>query len=200
MSARGNDILRAWGRAVLLCLCLCLAGSLWGGPAQAKVFRAIFQSQGLALTVEVLDDDLAHFELSRSRPRATARPIPVTPMIAKQDYAGPQQVVRDSQGGIRTSQMLIRVDPGSLAVTVFDLGQDPAKALTTLEPLVPREGPLGLVIHPSGFEHIYGLGEQFGPLGQVNGGWAGRARVPGISYGNRQVPCAGATPATPSSR
>jgi len=46
---------------------------------------------------------------------------------------------------------------------------------------------------PTGFTHVYGLGEQFLIPGEANGDWAGLQRTPGNPYGNAMVAFNGGT-------
>ncbi len=71
-----------WQR-VLLALALVAAAS---ASARADVYRALYTSGGRYLHVEVLDDDLANFEVSAVLPTPqVGDPIYTTPMVAKTD-------------------------------------------------------------------------------------------------------------------
>src|SRR5262245_36577328 len=86
----------------------------------SNVRRFKFTAQGRYLIVEILRDDIAHFELSAvgSGPDVTA-PIWTSPMIAAHGYRGPTDITQSGQT-IETPEMRIDVDASSLCVTTTD--------------------------------------------------------------------------------
>ena len=160
--------------------------------APPGVVRAAFDSGDLRLTVEVLDDDLVHFELSRLQGRAGSSPgpIPVTPMVHKVDYTGPRSISRPRPGVLVTPELEVAVNPKTLAVTVRSARGDKA-TFTTAGPLLRAGALAGLTLSRSGVSHAYGLGQQFPEPGQTDGDWLGKVRAPGNKYGNKMVPYAG---------
>jgi hypothetical protein len=56
--------------------------------AEASVFRTKFNSSSAYLVVEVLDDDLVHFETAQGTGPTGSEPIYLSPMVLKTDYAG----------------------------------------------------------------------------------------------------------------
>jgi alpha-glucosidase len=98
-----------------------LAVAAGGLPARAEVPRLTVASGGAYLVVEVLDDDLVHFELSGLLPVAGgARPIPVSPQVAKADYPGPARLRRSGRGGavLETAEVRVAVDPATLCLAL----------------------------------------------------------------------------------
>ncbi|WP_119070520.1 TIM-barrel domain-containing protein [Aggregatilinea lenta] len=147
------------------------------------IFRTAYEAAGWTLTVELLDDDLAHFELSQSLPGDD--PIPVTPMIAKTDYAGPSSVTEPAPGVIETPELRLEIDADALCVTLTDLTRDPALPLTTVCPLPDAaEDELGLTLTQERTTDLYGLGEQFQRRGGADGTWMGKQRRFLNLYGN----------------
>ncbi len=83
-------------------------------PAR-HVRRVQFASAGRVLTVEVLDDDLAHFEFRPAgSPAPTDEGIRVTPMVHATDFPGPLRFINHGQGRIETTEMRITIDPATL--------------------------------------------------------------------------------------
>ena len=152
-------------------------------PAQPGVVRVAYAARGLRLVVEVLDDDLLHFEMGKGGKLPGA--IAVTPMVHKRDYHGPRWLRRQGHTLI-TPELKLTVDPATLALTVRT-GR--GKVLTTARPL--RRGKparlVGLSFSKEQTSHAYGLGQQFGPPGQTDGDWLGRVRAPGNRFGNKMV-------------
>jgi len=168
----------AYFRLLLLGLCLSLFSI--GVQAQGGVYRATFSAEGRYLTVELLDDDLAHFELSLTAP--TDEAIWTSPMIAKTDYSGPSSVDFPSADEIATPEMRLYIDPASLCVTATDLTRD--LTLTTICPTIDESEIKGLTLTQEGTTDIYGLGEQFRRRGGTDGNWIGDRRLMPNSYGN----------------
>ena len=131
-------------------------------------FFRVFQSQGKQLKLHILDDDLVHLEWSGPQYATDPEtPIPMTPSVYKCDYSGPDFFATDSNGQIETRDLLIRVDPATLALTVFeklDTGEEP---LTAFIPLVEDGLTRGMTMDATGFTHVYGLGEQFRVPGEL---------------------------------
>ena len=148
--------------------------------------RAKYQSGDQYLAVEILDEDLVHFELSAFGPGGDiSQPIYTTPMIAKTDYPGPMQFSDDGQGNLETGEIKVQVDQKTLCATVTDKSKDPDLVLTTACPWKLEEESKGLTLTPESFTHAYGLGEEFIHPGAPDGDWIGRRRFPG-EYGNVQ--------------
>ena len=175
-------------------LCVALAGflALASAPlahkARAELPRFTFSSGDARLVIEVLDDDLVHFQVSANgAPPDLSRPLLVTPQVFRTDYPGPTQVARSGPGGttLETPAVRVRVDPATLCLGVSDRVTD--RALATLCPFNLSADWKGLTIAPESMQHVYGLGEQFLESGNPNGDWTGRVRSPGDEYGNQMV-------------
>lgn len=151
------------------------------------VQRAQFTSGSSYLVVEVLDDDLVHFELAGSGTApGTSSPLFTTVQVDKTDYAGPTTY---SQSGstIQTADLKVEVDTGDLCVTVTDTTRSPDLVLHEACPVDLTQAWKGLNISKSAMENAYGLGQQFFTGGTANGDWVGRVRTPGGTYGNAMV-------------
>ena len=85
--------------------------ALHGATARAEVHRAKFTTPSAYLVVEVLDDDLVHFELSAlGAGPPLDRPLYTSPMVLRTDYGGPSML--SAQGNvIETAGMRLEVDP-----------------------------------------------------------------------------------------
>ncbi len=153
----------------------------------AGVQRVDFVSGSSYLVVELLDDDLAHFELSAvgSSP-GTTTPVFSTDQVYKRDYAGPTTYSR-SGNVLTTGAMSVSVDPGTLCATVTDTTRAPALVLHTVCPRNLAQAWKGLSISKSSMQNAYGLGAQFFMGGSADGDWVGRSRTPGGEYGNAMV-------------
>ena len=162
--------------------------------SSADNYFLVFQARGKQLKLQILDDDLFHLEWSgpdQSTPAAS--PIPVTPSIYKRDYAGPSFFSGGLNGQIETRDLLIRVDPSTLNLTVFEKAGTDKELLLTLAPTWENGAARGMTMDPAGFSHVYGLGEQFMTPGEADGDWAGKRRTPGNAYGNAMVAFNGGT-------
>ena len=144
------------------------------------VYRAAFASSDWFLNVELLDDDLAHVQFSRTAPESDV--IPTTPMIARTAYAGPTAVDMPDTNSLETPSLRLDVDPASLCVTFTD--RVAALTLTTLCPTLANEDTLGLTLSQAGTTDVYGLGEQFQRRGGTEGNWIGKRRLVLNLYGN----------------
>ncbi len=182
------------GRSVALGVAILVAAAGVGlaqtpTPAMAAVGvqRAEFISGSSYLVVEMLDDDLAHFELSAvgSSP-GTATQIFSTDQVLKKDYAGPSTYSR-SGNVLTTAAMSVSVDASTLCATVTDTTRNPALVLHTVCPRNLTQAWKGLSITKSSMQNAYGLGSQFFPGGSADGDWVGRSRTPGGEYGNAMV-------------
>lgn len=135
------------------------------------------------LVVEVLDDDLIHFEAGQGSPPATGTPLATSPMVQKTDYSGPTHFTDDGQGTLTTAELQVQVDGQTLCSTVWDLTHEEPLLLTAVCPQDLDARKSSLVIDPATTQHVYGLGEQFRTPGEPNGDWVGSEREPGL-FGN----------------
>ena len=195
-----KSILVKWAGAIGIGVILAMALALLQ-TTQAAVQRVKFQSgNNLLLIVEVLRDDLVHFELSGMGPGPdTSKAISITPQVAKKtgDYEGPSNFVRSGPGGntLDTADMKVVVNTTNLCMTVTDKTKKNLE-LTTLCPLNLAQDGKGLTIAQGGMQHVYGLGEQFiapdpkDPKGKwtADGDWTAPGHqmrsTPGSEFGN----------------
>jgi alpha-glucosidase (family GH31 glycosyl hydrolase) len=151
--------------------------------AQGGVFRTTFTAQGYTLTLELLDNDLAHFAISAEG--ETQEPLWTTPMIRTDTaYPGPSQVNLAATNLIETPEMRLEIDQTTLCITITDLARDPDLLLTTTCALVDDGELVGLSLTKEGTTDIYGLGEQFQRRAGTEGNWFGKRRNVLNSFGN----------------
>jgi alpha-glucosidase (family GH31 glycosyl hydrolase) len=172
--------------AVLVAGALLFSGTSRGQDA-AGVYRATFETDEGWLTVEILDDDLAHFEFSPEEP--TAEAIWTSPMVAKTDYEGPSSVAEVSPNILETSDLRLEIE--GACVTATDITRSPELVLTTTCPLFDEGELKGLTLSSESTSAVYGLGEQFQRRGGTDGNWFGRRRLATNRYGNALVPYEG---------
>ncbi len=170
---------------------ICWLGAVGGCQSKERpgVCRYLYSSADRHLVVEVLDDDLVHFELSEGTSNTfdPKQRVWTTPMVSKTDHPGPTWIRDNDEHGIETTDMRVVVEPHSLAVTVIDKTATREMELTTIRPDRRRLGGQRLIIAPNAMRHVYGLGEQFITPGDANGDWLGRVRTPGCEFGNQIV-------------
>lgn len=163
---------------------------LSSAQAFGEVARVKFVSGYRYMMVEILQDNLVHFEVSVQGPGPdTSTPIYTSPMVQKTDFEGPE-VLKKNGNVIETARLRIEIDPIKLCVALTD--KEVASKLTTLCPYHfdarATQTPRGLTLSSEMTTHIYGLGEQFIEPGNSDGDWAGRVRTPGGTFGNDMVP------------
>ncbi len=191
MTITGTIARRRQRRAyIALGLTLALMGSGLTLSQQAAnavlpgVQRIQFTTPGTYLIVEVLDDDLAHFELSATTPSpGTGSALFTTDQIAKTNYTGPT-VFSQSGSTLQTAEMKIVVNTTTLCSKVYDITKAPVLLLHEVCPVNLSQGWKGLSFSKESMENAYGLGEQFYEGGNADGDLDGRLRSPGNNYGN----------------
>ena len=149
--------------AVLLC------GSLVSGQSVGEVIRKIYSTPSAYLIVELLDDDLVHFEAAAGSAPQLTEQLYSSPMVLKMDYAGPSSFV-DSGNRIETPEIRLDVDSTNLCTKISDKARGNAY-LTTFCPVKLDVPFKGLNIDPGSIEQVYGLGQKFKVLGSPNGDW-----------------------------
>jgi alpha-glucosidase len=158
--------------------------------AQATVQRVKYPSGNNYLIVEVLTDDLIHFEVSALGPGPdTSSRIVTTPQVFKIDYGGPSSFTQSGPAGntLDTPDVKLVVDSGSLCFTPTDKTRN--LVLTTICPLNLAQATKGLTLTPGTMQHVYGLGEQFIQQ-SANGDWTAgghQQRTPGDNFGNQMI-------------
>ncbi len=160
----------------------------------AEVQREKFQSNGNYLIVEILDDDLAHFEYGVGAGPDVNDPVVTTDMVCKMsdqvpsevcsDYDGPEEYSK-TNNEITTEELMIVVNSGSLEVSVFDKTKNNIK-LIKVNPLNLNNDLKGLILRDDSDNmdyDIYGLGQKFVEPGNSDIDWDSRTREGG-DYGN----------------
>ncbi len=163
----------------------------------ADVERLKYQAQGRYLVVEVLDDDLVHFEYGEGSGPETGEPVETTEMVCSKDdglprvvcgsdFSGPADFSNDERGTVETGDIRLLVDVDNLYVTIVDKTKNDL-LLTTVRPLTAAGAVRGLIATRSGDLDVYGLGQQFVEPGNSDIDWDGRVREGG-AFGNVMSP------------
>jgi alpha-glucosidase (family GH31 glycosyl hydrolase) len=136
----------------------------------AEIQRKKFSTASAYIVIEVLDDDLVHFEISGiGQGPSINQPLYTSPMVLKTDYVGPSSFL-DNGNIFETSQIRLEVNVSNLCVTVKDKPKGNAY-LTTICPDELNVPFKGLDIDPGAIQNVYGLGQQFKILGSSDGDW-----------------------------
>jgi len=163
-------------------LVLCV---LLSSICDASVYREKFLVNGRYLVVEVLQDNLLHFELSAKAPGPNENePIATTPMVVRKHFSGPEKLNRTKQS-IQTKKLTVDVNESSLCVKI----QDKFKGLTLTEicPTHLDQFWKGITLSRANTKNLYGLGQEFRDPGSIDGDWMGRVRHFGGLHGNKMV-------------
>lgn len=157
------------------------------GVKTPPVFR--FENQDRRLSIEVLDDDLFHFEW-RNDGRKQDGAIPFSPMVVKTDYVGPKSLKRDGSK-LESSEIRISIDPTAskvdLSATVPGTKIEVATQLT-LGYGHPTRVPIGsfeLAFDSKKLAAVYGLGEQLLEEHRAPLSWVKRTRGSSNRFGNQ---------------
>jgi len=172
---------------------LCLAGTVLSGigvasapAAQAATQVVQYTAGGNYLLVEVLDDDLVHFETGAGAGPGTGAALFATDQVAKRNYPGPTSFTHVG-GTITTADLQVVIDPASLCATVTDTTRTPDLLLSTTCARNLGAAYKGLTFTKSAMQNAYGLGEQFFMGGSADGDWVGRQRTSAGSFGNAML-------------
>lgn len=142
------------------------------------------------MIIEVLKDDLVHFEYGTGSAPALDKPIETTDMVCKTtdnvpigvcktDYAGATQFAQDGNK-LETQDLQLQINLDNLYVTVIDKTKNNVQ-LTTVSPLDLSQPKKGLAFTRPPELDVYGLGQQF--RGEVGVDWDNRTREIG-DFGN----------------
>lgn len=152
--------------------------------ASNGVQRHRFESAGRYLVIELLRDDLAHFELSERHDGPNPdQGIYTTPMVARQDWDGPTAATRNGNV-VETSALRLTVDADARCVEAFDKARDVALAKICGEDL--DQVTKRLAIDPFGMKNAYGVGNMFMDPSTADGDWSGRDWY-GVRNGNERT-------------
>jgi alpha-glucosidase (family GH31 glycosyl hydrolase) len=174
--------MQIWRQSLMIpCLLLFLAPSV-----SAEVHRKKFSTASAYLIVEVLDDDLVHFEVSTvGKGPSVDQPLFTSPMVAKTDYNGPTSIVNNGNV-LETTDIKIEVHTSNLCITFTDKTRNNSH-LTTLCPDDMDHAFKGLNVDPGTIQHLYGLGQQFKMQGSSDGDWTTFGVREGQGLGNSFV-------------
>ena len=145
-----------WRRTAAMCALAILAPAF----AIAAVERRQFTAAAGYLVIEILDDDLVHFEASAvGTAPSLAQPLYTSPMVLKTDYGGPSAF---TDGGLmlETPALRLVVAATSLCVRVEDKTRGNAH-LTTICPFDMDKPFKGIDLDAAAMTHVYGLGQEF---------------------------------------
>jgi len=143
-----------------------VVGSLFAVSSRAEVKRASFSTGSQYLRIEVLDEDLMHFEYAAGT--APTGAIYTSPMILKTDYTGPT-AYSESGSVVETGELRATVDQRSLCVALFD--KQRRVSLSTICPADLNRDWKGLNIAKGQATAAYGLGQQFKLTNSADGDW-----------------------------
>ncbi len=155
--------------------------------AAADIYRKKFSttSPNMYLVIEVLDNDLIHFEVSAvGNGPDTSTPLYVSPMIAKTTYSGASSV-QDTGNTLETRDIKIYVNEQNLCITAWDKTNSNA-FLTTICPAEMSNDWKGLNIAQGNIQKVYGLGQQFKQLASADGDWIEHGMRNGQPSGQQQ--------------
>jgi len=175
-------------------------GASADGVKTPPVFR--FENQDRRLSVEVLDDDLFHFEY-RTDGKSQTGAIPVSPMVFKTDYRGPKSLKRDGDR-IETDQFAVRIDRQNFPIQLqsrdgdslvdmafLDFVDMGARSATQPTTQAAARTDVGLICSLKPDFKLFGLGAQLLENDKAPLSWLGTARTPGNEFGNALVPFRG---------
>ncbi|MGK7894409.1 MAG: TIM-barrel domain-containing protein [Xenococcus sp. (in: cyanobacteria)] len=154
-------------------------------PAKAEVFRQNFISNDgqNSLIVEIIDDDLVHFEYATSENASPSnQPFYTSPMVFKTDYSGPTEISLVNGNTIETKDLKLEIidieNRSDLCLEFTDKTKQNVQ-LTRICPVNLSAGFKGIDIDSTQTRNVYGLGQQFKDEdGSADGDW--------ISLGVRQ--------------
>ncbi len=145
------------------------------------------------LSIEVLSDQVIHFELGHAgRPgTSNGQAIYLTPYVDRENlrkrFQGPTEF-RQTGTSFETSALLVEVDPATLCVNIHDKVK--ALRLTRICPVDLKSDLKTLSLTRERMTDVYGLGEEFlpGRVGKADGNWINEVRRPGEVHGNFMQP------------
>ena len=153
--------------------------------AQAEIFRTKFKTGSKYLVIEILDNDLAHFELSAIGDGPSIDdPLYTSPMVLKTDYKGASNVFINGNT-IETDEMRLEIERSNLCIRLIDKTKDNAR-LTTVCPVDMAQLLKGINIEPGKMQNIYGLGQEFKRLDSSDGDWLDLGVRQGMSRKDNQ--------------
>lgn len=169
------------------------------GEKTPPVFR--FQNEDRRLSVEVLDDDLFHFEYRIDGKEQTGA-IPVSPMVVKTDYTGAMSLKRAGDR-IESAEICVEIDPtagkvdlvarphGQQAdvVTQFALAHERPRRPDSAVPAVTSIFTLSFASEK--LASVYGLGEQLLEEHRAPLDWVKLNRSSNNRFGNQLAPFRG---------
>lgn len=152
-------------------------------PVFAEVQRKKIAIPSAYLIVEMLDDDLLHFEVSKvGTGPSIDQALYSSPMVFKTDYDGPSSFV-DNGNSFETGDLKIEINTSNLCITIWDKTKGNAY-LTTLCPNDLHKPFKGMNINPGAIQSVYGLGQEFKNLGSSEGDWTTLGIRQGLDQGN----------------
>jgi len=178
-----------WSIGIFLLFCLPLTSS-------ADIQRHKFTAGGNYLIVELLADDLMHFEYGQGTGPQVLTPLALSDMVCKigdnvpqqicrTDFRGPQQFIiyqENANQVLETRDLRLIIDQHVLFVTLIDKTKNNT-VLTTFQALDLNQATKSLVFTRNQDLDIYGLGQQFIEPDNSDIDWDQRVRE-GNKFGN----------------
>lgn len=181
---------RAAHRTALLAVGVLVAtGAVIEAPAPAQavpVQRVSYASGGNYLVVEVLEDDLVHFEAGTGAGPGTGTPLFATAQVGRASFAGPS-TFSQTGGTITTAALRVQVNTSTLCATVYDTARTPELLLTTTCGQNLNQAYKGLTLTKASMQNAYGLGAQFRMGGSADGDLVGLQRSSPAAFGNAML-------------
>ncbi|MFZ2070744.1 MAG: TIM-barrel domain-containing protein [Halobacteriota archaeon] len=182
-------------KGIVLVAAVLISLILLSANVSADVERVKYQAEGNYLIVEVLDDDLIHFEYGRGTGPDTDKAIETTDMVCKDtdnlpqgvckplsDFTGSETFSDNGAGVLETEDIRLHINISNLFATVIDKTKNNL-SLTTISAENLHQARKRLVGTRSERLDVYGLGQQFIEPGRMDIDWDRRVREGG-EFGN----------------
>jgi len=139
--------------------------------------------------IEVLSDELIHFESAEGAAPALTAPIYTTPMVAQKEFPGPSNYY-ETKNGLETANLIISFDHAQRCIVAFDKARN--FAMGTICPFNLSQSWKGLRFKSPMVKNLYGLGQYFTNAGTSDGDLIDRVWDPlPQSHGHAVVPFSG---------
>ena len=171
---------------VLLTISLQLHSQLIYSSSVDKVPRLLVVYEGAYIKVEVLTDELLHFETAATLAPEVSTPIYTTPMVARTSFSGPSQY-SEIENGFETAKLRVTFEHQTRCIKTFDKARN--FAIGTICPSHLDQSWKRLHFNAPIVKNLYGLGQYFTNAGNADGDLVGRVWDPLPStHGHSLVP------------
>ena len=145
--------------------------------------RILLKYDDRYLKIEVLSDELIHFETAFGSAPRVDTPIYTTPMVARRDFLGPKEF-QQNENGFETATTRVIFEYATLCVTSFDKARN--FLIGTVCPFNLDQAEKGLYFNTPLVKNLYGLGQFFTNPQTSDGDLVGRVWDPlPDSFGHR---------------